>query len=139
MAGPQQAEIQEYNGEIDRSVGEVQRQIAVIRRGWEVKLRDEKLKSIPEPIRLDLGAALDLAADKQNAVQKYLVGKLGPLVKVEPAAIDAALTHPQRLSLKQLTGRIAELNAKKRNHGWIHAVYDVGPPPVTHVFKRGGL
>ena len=137
VAGPQQAEIQEYNGEIDRSVGEVQRQIAVIRRGWEVKLRDEKLKSIPEPIRLDLGAALDLAADKQNAVQKYLVGKLGPLVKVEPAAIDAVAYPAPAPEPETTDGRIAELNAKKRNHGWIHAVYDVGPPPVTHVFKRG--
>lgn len=137
VAGTVLEEIQKHNGEIDRTVGEAQQQIAMIRRGWEVKLRDEKLKSIPEPLRLDLSAALDLPADKQDAVQKYLVGKLGPLVKVEPAAIDAVLTEVERESLKQLNGRIAELNARKRNHGWIHAVYDVGPPPATHIFKRG--
>ena len=137
VAGPLQAEIQKHNGEIDRSVGEAQQQIAMIRRGRELKLRDEKLKSIPEPIRLDLSTALDLPADKQDAVQKYLVGKLGSLVKVEPAAIDAVLTEPEREGLNQLNGRIVELNAKKRSHGWIHAVYDVGPPPATHVFKRG--
>jgi len=137
VAGPLQAEIQNHNDEIDRSVGEAQQQIAMIRRGWEVKLRDEKLKSIPEPIRLDLSTALDLPTDKQDAVQKYLVEKLGPLVKVEPTAIDTVLTETERERLKQLNGRIAELNAKKRSHGWIHAVYDVGPPPATHVFKRG--
>lgn len=134
---PDAPESQKHNAEIDRSVGEAQKQIAMIRRGWELKLRDEKLKSIPEPIRLDLSTALDLPADKQDAVQKYLVDKLGPTVKVESAAIDAALTETERESLKQLNGRIAELNAKKRSHGWIHAVYDVGPPPATHVFKRG--
>ena len=131
------AEIQKHNAEIDRSVAESQQQIAMIRRGWEVKLRDEKLKSIPEPIRPDLRAALDLPADKQDAVQKYLVGKLGPLVKVEPAAIDAVLTEPERETVKQLNGKMTELNAGKRSHGWIHAVYDVGPPPATHVFRRG--
>ncbi len=134
---PDAPETQKHNSEIDRSVGEAQQQIATIRRGWEVKLRDEKLKAIPEPIRLDLRTALDLPADKQDPVQKYLVDKLGPLVKVEPAAIDVALTETERESLKQLNARIAELNAKKRSHGWIHAVYDVGPPPATHVFKRG--
>jgi hypothetical protein len=133
VAGP----IQKHNSEIDRSVGEVQQQIAMIRRGCELKLRDEKLQSIPEPVRADLKAALDLPADKQDAVQKYLVEKLGPLVKVEPAAIDAALTEAERESLKQLNGRIADLNSKKHSHGWIHAVYDVGPPPATFVFKRG--
>jgi hypothetical protein len=129
--------IQKHNSEIDRAVAEVQQQIAIIRRGGEVKLRNEKLKSIPEQIRADLNTALDLPADKQDAVQKYLVEKLGPLVKVDPAAIEAALTEAERESLKQLNARIAELNSKKQTHGWIHAVYDVGPPPTTFIFKRG--
>jgi hypothetical protein len=131
------APIQKHNSEIDRAVAEAQQQIAMIRRGWEVKLRDEKLKVVPEPIRLDVRAALDLPADKRDAVQKYLADKLGPLVKVEPPAIDAALTEAERDSVNQLNARITELNGKKRSHGWIHAVYDVGPPPATHVFRRG--
>lgn len=137
VAAPVQADIEKCNGEIDRSVGEAQQQIDTIRHRWEVRLRDEKLKAVPEPIRLDLIAALALPADKQDAVQKYLVDKLGPLVKVEPAAIDAALTETDRESVKQFNARIAELKTRKRTHGWIHAVYDVGPPPATHVFKRG--
>jgi hypothetical protein len=131
------AEIQKHNQEIERSVQDANQQITMIRRSWEVKLRDEKLKSIPEPIRNDLSTALDIPADKQDAVQKYLVGKLGPLVKIEPAAIDAALTDVERENLKDLNAKIAALNTKKRSHGWIHAVYDVGPPPATHLFKRG--
>lgn len=125
------------NREIDQSVAQAQQQIAQIRRNWEVKVRDEKLKSIPEPIRADLVTAVELAADKQDAVQKYLASKLGPLVKIEPAAIDAALTEAERESVKQITEKIAQLNASKRSHSWIHAVYDVGPPPATHIFKRG--
>jgi len=137
VAGPVQAEIEAHNRDVDRSVGEVQQQIATLRRGYEMKLREEKLKPIPEPIRPDLKAALDLPDDKRDAVQKYLAAKLGPLVKVEPAAIDAALTADDRTTLAQHAARIAELNGRKRSHGWIHALYDVGPPPATHLFKRG--
>jgi hypothetical protein len=137
VAEPRQKEVQKHNAEVDRSVALVQQQIAAVRRGPELRLREDKLKAIPEPIRVDLTAALDLPADKQDAVQKYLVSKLGPLVKVEPAAIDAAFTDAERESVNQLNRQITELNGKKQSHGWIHAVYDVGPPPPTHVFKRG--
>ncbi len=137
VAGPVQAEIEKHNRDTDRIAGEVQQQIATVRRGYEMKLREEKLKTIPEPIRADLKSALDLAAEKRDAVQKYLTAKLGSMVKIEPAAIDAALTAEDRKVLAQHAARIAELNAKRRSHGWIHALYDVGPPPATHLFKRG--
>ncbi len=137
VAAPVLAEIQKHNGEIDRQVGEVQQQIDAVRRGYEQKLREEKLQTIPEPIRADLKAALDLPADKQDVVQKYLVGKLGPLMKIEPAAIDAALNATDRELLQQRSQQIAALNGKKRTHGWIHSVYDVGPPPAAQIFKRG--
>ena len=137
VAAPVLAGITNNNAEIDRQVGEVQRQIDSIRRRYELKLQEDKLLAIPEPIRADLKTALEVPADKQGAVQKYLVEKLGPLVKIEPAAIDAALDGADRQTLPQRAQRIAELNGKRRSHGWIHAVYDVGPPPVTQILKRG--
>jgi len=137
VAGPVQAEIEKHNREIDRSVGEIQKQIASLRRGYEVKLQEEKLKTIPEPIRADLKTALDLLGEKRDAVQKYLAEKLGPLVKVEPTAIDMALTPDDRKSFGKFTDQITQLNGKKRSHGWIHALYDVGPPPPAQMFKRG--
>ena len=33
--------------------------------------------------------------------------------------------------------RIASLKQQIRSHGWIQAVYDVGPPPATHLLERG--
>jgi hypothetical protein len=139
VASPLQAEIDAHNRAVDRSIDQVQQQIASLRRPYELKLREEKLKAIPEPVRADLKAALELPAERQDLVQKYLVGKLGPLVKVEPAAIEAALGPGDREKLGGLARQVAELNAKKRSHGWIHAVYDVGAPPATHLFKRGEL
>ena len=131
------AEINKHNAEIDRQVGEVQKQVDSIRRGYELKLREPKLLTIAEPIRADLQVALDRPTEKRDAVQKYLVAKLGKLVKVEPAAIDEALNPTDRQTLQQRTNQIAELKGKRRSHGWIHAVYDVGPSPITRILKRG--
>ncbi|NBO93105.1 MAG: DUF1549 domain-containing protein [Planctomycetia bacterium] len=137
VASPVQAEIDKHNREVNRLGREVQQQIGSIRRGYEMKLQEEKFKGIPEAIRPDLKASLDLPEQKRDAVQKYLVAKLGPLVKVQPATIDTALAVEDRQKLARLTDRIAELNGMVRQHGWIHALYDVGPPPPTHLFKRG--
>jgi hypothetical protein len=37
----------------------------------------------------------------------------------------------------RLTRLVAERSAQKRHVGRIQAIYDVGPPPVTHLLKRG--
>jgi len=137
VSAPVLAEIQKHNGDIDRQVAQFQQEIDAVRQKRSQTLRQQKLLTVPESVRADLQSALDLAADKQDAIQKYLVEKLGPLVRVEPAEIDAALTEEETAKLKQRADEIARANGQRRSHGWIHAVYDVGPPPSTLLFKRG--
>ena len=137
VSAPVLAEIQKHNGDIDRQVAQLQQEIDSVRQKTSQTLRQQKLLTVPESVRSDLQSALDLAADKQDAVQKYLVEKLGPLVKVQPAEIDAALTEEEKSKLKLRADEIARANGQRRSHGWIHAVYDVGPPPATLLFKRG--
>ena len=45
---------------------------------------------LPEAVRADTKAALTMPAAQRNPVQKYLVAKLGPLLKVTPAEVDQA-------------------------------------------------
>jgi hypothetical protein len=137
VPAPVQAEIERHNAEIDHQVAEAQATIDAVRREVDRRLREENLATMPEPIRADLRTALDLPADQQTEVQKYLAAKLGPLVQSSPAAIDAALSPEERDALQGKAQRIAELNAGRRTHGWIHAVYDVGPPPITRIHHRG--
>ena len=137
VSAPVLAENQKHNGDIDRQVAQLQQEIDAVRQKTEEKLRQEKLLNVPESDRVNLQAALAVAADKQDAVQKALVEKLGPLVKVEPAEIEVALTEEEKSRLKQNADEIARANGQRRSHGWIHAVYDTGPPPATALFKRG--
>jgi hypothetical protein len=131
------AEIQKHNEGIDRQVAQLQQEIDAVRQKTAETLRQQKLLNVPESDRANLQTALDLAADKQDSAQKALVEKLGPLVKVEPAEIDAALTEEEKSRLKQNADEITRADGQRRSHGWIHAVYDVGPPPATSLFRRG--
>lgn len=131
------AEIDGHNREIDRKVEEARRAIASVKGPHEARLREEKLRAVPEAVRADLKAALDQPAEKRDAVQKYLAAKLGPLVKVDAAAVDGSLSAADRAAVTLRETEIAVLAKGKRSHGWIHALYDVGPPPTTHIFKRG--
>ncbi|MCY2963313.1 MAG: PSD1 and planctomycete cytochrome C domain-containing protein [Planctomycetota bacterium] len=134
---PVVAEIQKHNAEIDRRVAQLQQEVDATRQKTARRLRDQKSLEAPEKVRAELLAALDTPSDKQTAVQIFLVDKFATLVKVEPAEIDASLTDDEKTRLKQNADEIARENGTRRRHGWIHAVYDIGPPPVTSVFKRG--
>ncbi len=131
------AELSRVNSEIVKQTETLQSEINSLRHVHERRLREEKLFAVPELMRPDLIEALDTAPETQNAVQKELINKFGDLVKVETTAVDAVLTPTEKGLIQNNLGQIAALNSTKQIHGWIHAVYDVGPPPATFLFKRG--
>jgi len=129
------ANINAHNANIDKQVKEVQEAIAAVRKRYETKLRNARLTSIPEADRAAVAVALK--TPKQDAPQKALVEKYKAALRVEPKEIDAAITGDDRTKTDEAIKRIADLNSGRRQHGWIHAVYDVGPPPGTRLFRRG--
>jgi len=131
------AALKQHNSEVDEQVAKFKKQIAELRRGVELKLRDEKLSNLPEGDRTETKTAVDTPADKRNETQKALAAKYEKLVQVKTEEIDAALSPGNKEAIGQHDRQIADLNATRREHGWIHAVYDVGPPPATHLLKRG--
>ena len=106
---PEQEEIERHNKEID-----------LLRKPVEALLLEEKLKTVPEAIRADVKAMFDTAADKRDAVQKYLASKFGNLQR------DVA-KDPQ----------IVAIDAKKRKLDKIQALWDVGTPPNIRLLQRG--
>src|SRR5262249_26129651 len=95
--------------------------------------------TISEPIRADTKAALATPTERRTAVQMYLADKFAALLKVTPEEVKTALSEPDRAAERELTGRIAAAKARRRTFGKIQALYDVGPPPPTHLLKRGNL
>jgi hypothetical protein len=130
-------ELKRHNAEIDKQVAEFKKQIADLRRAVELKLRDQKLLKVPEADRDGTKAAVETPADKRNESQKALAAKYENLVQVKPEEIESALSPSNKNAIDQHNRRITQLNAGRRKHGWIQAVYDVGPPPATHLLKRG--
>ena len=127
--------INAHNANIDKQVKELQKAIDEVRKRHESKLRNARLTAIPESDRAAVAVALKVA--KRDAQQSALLEKYKAALGVAPKEIDAAITGDDRTKTDEAIRRIAELNSGRRQHGWIHAVYDVGPPPATRLFRRG--
>ncbi len=125
------------NAMADRQIGELKKQIAEVRRPFEQSLLEEKLKAIPEPIRADTLAAITTEAEKRNAVQKYLTENLGPLLKVMPEEVDKKLDETAKRKTTELDKQIANVASTKQDYGKIQALWDLGPPPPSYLFRRG--
>jgi hypothetical protein len=132
-------EIDRFNAEIDKQVAPFKKQIADLRRTYEDRLLDEKLAVLPEPLRADLKTALKTDDKKRTPVERYLVAKLGPLTKVKDDDVLAAMSDSEKAELRKLEDQIRPLDEKRRSYGHIQAVYDVGPPPQSYLFRRGGF
>jgi hypothetical protein len=130
-------EIERHNHALDEKVAQCLKEAADIRRPYEDRLLEAKLKTIPEAIRADTKAALATPPEKRNEVQKYLAGKFQDLLRVSPAEIDKTLPATERNAIDRLNGQIAEFKKQRRSFGKIQALYDVGPPPPTHFLRRG--
>jgi hypothetical protein len=137
VSADEKADIERHNKEIARQLDEVARKRTTIYRPYEVRLQESKWSALPEAIRADTRAAIQMPADKRDAVQKYLVAKLEPSLRVQPAEVKAALSGTDRAADQDLDKQAAELKARQRSWGKIQALYDVGPPPATHLLKRG--
>jgi hypothetical protein len=137
VAPAEVAEIERHNAAIDRQIAALRDQTAVLRRPYELRIRETKLQAVPEAIRADVRTALATVPEKRNEIQKYLAGKLGPALRVAPQEIDAALSGADKDKLAALGRQTTELEAGRRRYGKIQALYDVGPPPPTYRLKRG--
>jgi hypothetical protein len=133
----EQAAIAEHNGEVERQAADFDRQLADLRRPYQARLREAKLRALPEPIRADTRAALDTPAGRRSEVQKYLAGKFEAMLRVAPEEVAAALSPADRAAAARLGDRAAALRRERRSFGKIQALYDVGPPPPTFLLKRG--
>jgi ubiquinone/menaquinone biosynthesis C-methylase UbiE len=131
------AQIEKHNAEIDAKIAELNKRLAELRRPYEAKLGDEKLAAIPEPIRADTKAAIEMPPDKRNEIQEYLASKFEASLKVKPEEVNAALGDADKATSSQIGGAIESLNGQRRSFGRIEALVDVGSPPPTYLLRRG--
>ncbi|HND54095.1 MAG TPA: DUF1549 domain-containing protein, partial [Pirellulaceae bacterium] len=133
------AAIDRHNAEVDRQIYEVSKRDADTRVAARKRLHDARLAALPDDLRNELKAALDQEPGQRTDAQKSLVAKHEPDLKITDAQIDAALTDAEKAELKKNSDERTALNAKKKSHGMIQALWDVGPPPPSHVHRRGNV
>ena len=137
IAPAEQAENERFNHEIDKRVESLKQSLADARRPYEAQLFESKLASLPEPIRDDVRQALAAAAEKRTEIQKYLFGKFTATLAVKPEEVAAALNETDKRRVAEWEAQVAEANAGCRTWGKLQALFDLGPPPPTHLLARG--
>ncbi|MEW6307281.1 MAG: PSD1 and planctomycete cytochrome C domain-containing protein, partial [Verrucomicrobiota bacterium] len=133
------AEIDRHNSEIDKPLNALKKQREDFLKPFEYQMQEARALRLPEAIRADVLVAVRTQYDKRNEIQKYLVERFGSDVRARPAEVVASLVEPAKGELAALDKQIEEMTAKRRTHGSIQAVYDVGEPPPIHVLYRGNL
>jgi cytochrome c553 len=137
VAPVEKAAIDASNSELDRAIAERKATIATLRRPYEEALLGVKLVALPEPVRGPTREALGVPPEARHAVQRYLAEKYGPRLKVAPDEVDRALGPEDRARLGELQDQIGALSGRKRAYGKLQALWEAGPPPPTHLLKRG--
>jgi hypothetical protein len=137
IAPVEQAAIDAHNASVKQQVEALNAELAALRGGYQARLFDAKLATLPEALRADVKTAVETAADQRNEVQKYLAEKLGPSVAVSAEEVTAALSADDRARADAIPAEVARLNGTVQSYGKVQAVWDVGPPPDTFVFRRG--
>jgi len=120
-------QISKDNVEIKAKVGTLQESVAVMRAAARGKLVDAKLATVPEALRADLKAAVEVAAEKRNEVQKYLADKLGPLVAVSDDEVTKSLDEATTKEIAAVQTQVTELEKGLRSPGGrrIEALEDI--------------
>jgi hypothetical protein len=133
----EQTALERHNTAIDQQVEALKKSLAELRAPHHARLLTANLEKVPEPIRADTRVALDTPAAKRTEVQKYLCGKFGGAASVAPEQLAAALSDAEKSQATELEARISAAEGGRRKWGKIQALYDVGPPPATHLLVRG--
>ena len=135
----ERAAIDQQNSEIDQQVAELTKTETSLRQQVRQRVFESRLNALPEEIRTDVRQAVELAADKRGEAQKVLAANHEAGLKIGDADVEAALTDDEKVTLKSTAEQRAALSAQKKSYGVIQALWDVGPPPVSHVHRRGNV
>ena len=129
--------IDRHNGRVDTRVAELKKRAERIRAAVSKRLRGVKLAALPEPVRADTDAAVQLAKEKRNPVEAYLATRLGPLLAVSPAEVRAMLSEAERATVRGAEAESARLAASRQSYETVRVMWEAGRCPPTYLYRRG--
>jgi len=135
----ERAQIESHNVGIERRIAELSEKLGELRRPYRERMFEQKLATIPEPIRADTKTAIAIPADKRNEVQAYLADKFAGSLKITDDEITAILSDGDKAATAEIAAQSSNLAGQRQSFGKIQALFDVGPPPVTRRLIRGNF
>jgi hypothetical protein len=129
--------IDAHNKKLDEPIAELKKQLAALRKPYESRLLDDKLKTVPDAIRTDVKNAIETPADKRDEVQKYLFTKFNAELKIAPKDTEKLLSPEDKAAIAKLDTDVAALETRKTKLEKIQAMWDVGTPPTIRLLQRG--
>ncbi len=137
ISKPDQEEVERHNKEVDRALADLKKQLETVCKPYEERLREERLKTVPDTIRGDIRLALATPEDKRDDVQKYLILKFGKSMTISDEEIRKVLKEADASTVERLDSQIKTWTGYRRKLDVIQAVWDVGEPPTIRLLQRG--
>jgi mono/diheme cytochrome c family protein len=135
----EQEAIDKHNKEVDTALEGLNKRLAALRRPYEDRLFEEKLKAVPEVLHEDLRVAFAAPKDKRDDVQKFLVTKFEKALKVEKEEWRKALNEADKASVQHLESQISTWTSYRQKLEMVQALWDVGQPPPIRLLQRGSI
>ncbi len=130
----------EQNGKIDAEINRLQGEINASRAEHQQKLFDQRLATLPEPIRNDVKQAVDKPADQRTDVEKYLAEKFQAVLRPDDATLNKVLPESfaeYKTLVDDRIAKIAERNQQRIAFDEIRALYDQPGLVTTPILLRG--
>jgi hypothetical protein len=136
----QEKEAAAHNSKVDAAIVPIRKELAALQKQFGDQLFAARLAKLPEPIRDDVRAALDVEAAKRSEVQKYLAEKFAKELRPDAKTLPKLLTDTYPDYSKQSAAidvRIKAEEAKRRTFPEIRAFYDLPGEAKTPLLRRG--
>jgi mono/diheme cytochrome c family protein len=138
MSAAQRQARQESNAKIQAEIDALRSTLERKAKALAARDLDNRLAQLPEVLRADLRTMLDTAADKRDAVQRYLASKFENQLRVDRATLessDAAFKAESEKVEKRV--KSLETGLQRDPVPVVQALWDRGEPSPTYLYRRG--
>ncbi len=130
----------EHNGKLDVEIARLKKELTDLRAQFKQKLFDDRLATLPEPIRADVKQSLNKPVDQRSPVETYLAEKFQSLLQPDDKTLDKLLPETfadYRTAVDQRNSAIAEQERQRIGFDELRALYDLPGPVVAPLLRRG--
>jgi hypothetical protein len=139
VSQPERGRIDQHNGALMVSAHALEAQVEALHESYRDRLFHEKLGKLPNEIHGDLRTAFGLTEKQRNAVQQFLVVRFKTRLEVKPEEVRKILSEEDRQKTDALLEESQSFRSRLHHFQIVQAMFDMGPPPDTHILIRGAI